>query len=101
MKQIAKERLKESLRAHRNVVWDATGLRADFRALPVSIGYDYGAFTEIVVFQTHPEDAKRNNRNRAHRVPEAVIDAQYESAQMPYADEAHRVTFLPPTNWKQ
>ncbi|QDG53925.1 HD domain-containing protein [Persicimonas caeni] len=94
VRQIAKEQLKDHLRNHRKVVWDATNLRRDFRGLPLGLGFDYDAFTTLVCFHMEPGEFRRRNRERDRSVPDAVLDKQLESVQWPQADEAHRVVFL-------
>ena len=89
VRQLSKERLKESLRAKRNVVWDATNLRRDIRNVPIQLGYDYGAFVELVIFQPTPNEARRANASRARSVPSEVLARQFETAEYPYANEAH------------
>ena len=91
VRQVSKERLKESLRAHRNVVWDASNLRRDFRSFPIQLGYDYKAFVTLVVFQTTLDEVLYRNKSRARQVPEKAIQHQLESAEFPYLDEACEV----------
>lgn len=91
VRQLSKERLKQSLRAHRDVVWDATNLRRDFRALPTKLGYDYGAFVTFVVFQTDLATSRARNAKRERSVPDIALQRQFDSAEFPYADEAHEL----------
>lgn len=94
VRQLAKERLKDHLRNHRKVVWDATNLRRDFRGLPLGLGFAYDAFTTLVTFQMRPAEFRRRNRERERSVPEAVLDKQLESIQWPSLDEAHQVVVV-------
>jgi predicted kinase len=94
VRQLAKERLKDHLRHHRRVVWDASNHRRDFRGLPLRLGFDYDARTTLVVFQMRPETFARRNRERERTVPTSVLDRQIESLQWPELDEAHRVLFV-------
>ncbi len=96
VRQLSKERLKESLRAHRNVVWDASNLRRDFRSLPIQLGYDYKAFVTLVVFQTTLSEVLSRNKSRARQVPEEAIRRQIETAEFPYLDEACEVIITRP-----
>jgi predicted kinase len=73
---------------------DATNLRRDFRSLPICLGYDYGAFVTLVVFQPTPQMARSRNASRRRSVPDEVLDRQFASAEFPYADEAHQVLFV-------
>lgn len=94
VRALAKERLKEHLRARHKIVWDATNLRRDFRGLPLGLGEDYGAFTTLVVF--HHSKAKLHRQNQARRaaVPTSILDRQLQSMQWPSLDEAHEVVFV-------
>jgi predicted kinase len=96
VRQLAKKRLKEHLRNHRRIVWDATNLRRDFRRVPLSLGFDYDAFTKLVVFHMPPDEFRRRNRERDRSVPDAILDKQLKSVQWPELDEAHRVVFVRP-----
>jgi predicted kinase len=87
--QLAKERLRESLRAKEKVVWDATGLREDGRAMVLGLGHDYHAHTRIVAFATPPATLHRRNRKRQHMIPSAVIERQLDRMEWPNAWEAH------------
>lgn len=88
--QLGRERLREALRRGRRVVWDATGLRRDFRRAVLGLGHDYGALTTLLVWTTPEEAAQRRNAARSRTVPAAVIAAQYDGAEFPHVTEAHR-----------
>ena len=45
----AKEQLKNYLRNHDKIVWDATNLKKDFRSVIAQLGYDYHALVTIIV----------------------------------------------------
>lgn len=95
--QAAKERLKDTLRNGRSVIWDATNTRRDGRHWVAQLGFDYGAHVTIVAFQTPPAVLLARNRKRPHPVPTAVLERQIESFEWPTADEAHALTFAPPS----
>ncbi len=88
--RIAKERLREALRAKRRVVWDATSLRIDFRSAVIDLATDYGALVTIVAFLCPAEGLAKRNSGRANPVPAAVRRKQTLSAQWPEVTEAHR-----------
>ena len=73
------------------IVWDATSLRADLRAIVLDLARDYHAATRIVAFACPPEWVAVRNKTRAHPVHSSVIEQQYERLQWPEAWEAHRV----------
>ena len=88
--QAAKELLRVSLRKKQGVVWDATNLRSDFRALIADLARDYHALVTLVVI-LQPENAiYKNNRARKYSVPESVLDKQLDDYQLPTLDEAHQ-----------
>ncbi len=89
--QRAKARLREHLRAKKRIVWDATSIRRDGRAMVVDLGHDYHAATKIVGFATPPELAKARNRQRARTIPTEVLERQYDRLQWPEVWEAHRI----------
>ena len=89
--QLAKQRLRESLRKKERIVWDATNLRESGRTALIGLGHDYHAKTKIVAFATPPDELHRRNKKRKHGIPSAVIDRQLSRLEWPYAWEAHSV----------
>ena len=87
---IAKEELKNQLRKHNKVVWDATGLRRDFRQQVISISHKYGALVTLVVFHCPETIYFERNRQRRHSIPENVLIRQLESMEFPELDESDR-----------
>ncbi|WDE06749.1 AAA family ATPase [Thalassomonas viridans] len=92
--QLAKTRLKTALAGKRNVVWDATNIRKDFRKVLCDLGRDYHALVTIVAFQVQEKTLRKNNRNRQHRVADEVIDRQISRLQWPELSEAHRMLLI-------
>lgn len=90
VRQQAKEDLKAALRNKRNVVWDATNLRQDFREALIQLGRDYHALVTLVVFLLPEEEIITYNRQREHSVPDAVLHKQLEAYQLPSLAEAHQ-----------
>lgn len=94
---LAIEELKEHLRNKRDVVWDATNFRKDFRTRIAGIGFNYNAFVEVVVLMTPTSVVKQRNRKRNdENVPSEVIDAQVKAFQLPDIDEGHALRFVLP-----
>ncbi len=87
---LAKERLKSALRSKKNVVWDATNLRSDFRKIICDFGRDYHALVSLVVFLLPERDIKSGNSAREYCVPDSVLAKQLESYQFPLTEEAHQ-----------
>lgn len=92
--RIAKEQLREHLRAKRRIVWDATSLRTDFRSGVIDLAMDYGALVTIVAFLCPSDELARRNKTRACPVPIAVRRKQALGAQWPEVTEAHRFLMI-------
>ncbi len=88
--RMAKEELREHLRAKRKVVWDATSLRTDFRSAVIAMAVDYGALVTIAAFHCPSEEIAKRNRARSHPVSAAVRLKQARGTQWPEITEAHR-----------
>jgi predicted kinase len=67
--RIAHETLRQALREKKNIIWDATNYRSDFRKRIIDLGVAYGAFTEITCFQKPLPQLIIDNNNREHAVP--------------------------------
>lgn len=89
--QLARERLRQHLRARRPIVWDATSLRASFRAAVLGLAREYGLHTTLVTFHVPPDVAATRNRQRARQVPPNVLSRQARAFEWPHPDEADRV----------
>lgn len=89
--QLAKERLKEGLRAKETIIYDATTLRTDGRSSLVSLAHQYHSASGIVRFAVDPDELNRRNRSRRHQVPSKVLDRQLDRFQWPDLWEAQRV----------
>ena len=94
MLQLAKQRLKTALANKRNVVWDATNIRKDFRKIICDLGFNYGALITVVVFQIRESSLRVNNRNRKHAVGEDVVTNQINKLEWPTFTEAHRLVVI-------
>jgi predicted kinase len=92
--KLARQRLREQLRAGGDVVWDATCLRRDMRSAVLQTARSYGAHTTLVVLCPTLSAIRAGNRNRQFPVPEPVLQRQLEAYQWPEADEAHRTIYV-------
>jgi putative nucleotidyltransferase with HDIG domain len=92
--QLGRERLRQSLRARRAVVWDATSLRASFRAAVLGLANEYGLHTTLAVFHLTPDATATRNRQRARQVPVNVLERQLRAFEWPQTDEADRTLFI-------
>lgn len=92
--QASKEQLKVALRQKQGVVWDATNLRSDFRAIVTGLGRDYHALVTLVVFLLPEKLIYQNNRKRQYSVPSNVLDKQLDTYQLPLLNEAHQYQII-------
>lgn len=91
---IAKERLKQALRAKEKVVWDATNTRKDFRDQLITLCHRYNALTELHVLLSKESKIRIQNKNREFNVPEEVITRQINKFQFPDRNEAVVVNYI-------
>jgi len=89
--QEAKARLKDALRRKVRVVWDATCLRVDGRAMVLDLAHAYHARTRIVTFPVSLETASRRNRDRREMIPTSILERQAARMEWPTFPEAHEV----------
>jgi predicted kinase len=92
--QLAKTRLKKALANKRNVVWDATNIRKDFRSSICELGENYGALVTIVAFQLSEASLRVNNQNRQYAVSDDVIASQLNRLEWPWLTESHRLLII-------
>ena len=88
------DRLDAALRAHRTVVWDATSLVEQQRALVHAVARRHDAMVTHAVVLVDEREVARRNGTRAHAVPAAVLDAQARRFSPPYAWQAHRTWYV-------
>lgn len=91
---LAKERLKNYLRSHSKVVWDATNLRRDFRQQIINLSQNYGALITLIIFHCEESVYFARNQQRSHSIPKTVLNRQLELMEFPELDEAHRVIIV-------
>lgn len=90
----AKEQLKNHLRNHDKIVWDATNLRKDFRLMISQLGYDYHALVTMVVLHVSEYSIYQGNQSRNYQVPKETVHSQIESLEWIEDTEAHRIAFI-------
>lgn len=83
--------LDARLAAGERVVWDATSLTAQQRALPLATARRRDAMATLAVFLVPERVLRERNARREHAVPEAVLAAQLERFAPPLPGDAHRV----------
>lgn len=89
--QAAKELLREGLRKHDTIIWDATSLRRDGRRALISMAHDYQATSEMIRFAVDPVELRRRNRKRENKVPDDILTRQIDRYEWPHVWEAHQV----------
>lgn len=88
----SRERLKQCLRDKKNIIWDATNTRIDFRNPMIGLGFAYGAFIEILLLQKPTNILVKDNLDRPHPVPEERLLEQIDTFQIPHRGDAHKLT---------
>lgn len=91
---MAREQLKEGLRAQRDIIWDSTSLRYDQREAVLQTARRYGAHTTLAISHVSPSTFEARNRARSRQVPAQVLKRQLDGAQWPQLEEAHRTLYL-------
>lgn len=89
--QFCNEKLRQALRIHGRVVYDATNTVPDLRKKVVDLCHDYGAYITLWVFDISKEELKRRNKQRSRQVPEEIIDKQCSKFEWPLPEEAHEI----------
>ena len=92
--QLAKEKAKEFLRSKTDFVFNATNISTDIRSRWISLFTDYKARVKIVYLEVPYKILKNQNANRAHKVPEKVIDKMIGKLEIPTTREAHDLEFI-------
>ena len=92
--RVGHERLREALRARKNIVWDATTYRKDFRSKVAQLGFDYKAFVEIVFMHKPLDVIFAQNDSRKHAVPKEAMLSIIDAFQKPDIDECHELKIV-------
>jgi len=94
VRQLAKEQLKAGLRSMRKIIWDAANIRTDFRDPLIQLAKNYGALVTLLVIVKPESVLKKDNRDRAHPVPDDVLNNQLQRWQWPVEIEADRYVVI-------
>lgn len=89
----ARDEARAHLRAGTSFVWNATNLSRRIRAQCIRLFADYDARIRIVYVEVPEPVLHAQNRSRAARVPERVLEALLDRWEVPDATEAHEVTY--------
>ena len=91
--QLAKEQARQYLRDRQDFVFNATNLTRELRGKWTSLFADYRARIHIVYLEVPWPQLLRQNKQREHSVPEAVIRRLLGKLEIPGYDEAHEVEY--------
>lgn len=95
IRDLANKQLKKHLASKKNVIWDATNYRKDFRSTPLSLGFNYNAYTEILLFNKKIQDTlNQNSKRNKNIVDDKIIKKQIRKFQYPEISEAHSIKFI-------
>lgn len=92
--QQAKEQAKVYLRSRTKFVFNATNITKEIRQKWIALFTDYKAKVHIIYIEVPFETLKKQNHNRAYKVPLAVIDKMIHKLEIPSFEEAHEVDFI-------
>jgi predicted kinase len=90
----ARAQAREYLRQGRSFVWNATNLSRQVRGNWLGLFADYRARVRIVYLEVPEAVLLRQNRQRAHAVPAAVIERLLDRWEVPDLTEAHQVEYV-------
>lgn len=90
----AKEQLKNYLRKHEKIVWDATNLKKDFRTVISQIGYDYHALVTLKILHIPESSIYQGNECRNYQLSREEVCRQMQSLEWVEDSEAHRMAFI-------
>lgn len=91
--QMGKEQAKVFLRKQTSFVFNATNITREMRSKWISLFTEYGARVRIVYLEVPHSQLITQNHNRAHKVPENILDKMIRKWEMPGYAEAHEVVF--------
>lgn len=89
----ARERARVYLRRGERFVWNGTNVSRQLRTQVIDLFLAYQARVTIAYVEPPPEVWRAQNRERAARVPEAVLGRMLDRWEVPDATEAHAVEY--------
>lgn len=92
--QQAKEEAKSFLRKGERFVWNATNVTRQMRAQWIDLFVTYKAGVRLVYVEVPYPRWIKQNRERDHPVPEAVMTRLLSKLEVPTPDEAHVVEYV-------
>lgn len=91
--QEGKERCKVLMREHKDFVYNGTNITRDNRSKWVSLFEEYGGKVEIIYVEVPYKRLISQNHNREYKVPENVIDKMIDKLEIPFHEEAIKITY--------
>jgi predicted kinase len=94
--QLAKEKLRISLRKKEDVLWNATNLTVQQRSSIIDLSLQYKAKIKIVYVDCSLDEAIYRNRKREEndQIPTKVIERMFRSLELPNSTEAHELVIV-------
>ena len=91
--QLGKEQARQYLRNQQDFVFNATNLTRELRGKWTQLFADYRARICISYLEVPWQQLLRQNQQREHSVPEAIIRLLLGKLEIPFYDEAHEVAY--------
>ncbi|WP_235049505.1 AAA family ATPase [Sphingobacterium paucimobilis] len=92
--QEAKEMAKKYLRAGQGFIWNATNITALMRKQLIDLFVDYQAYVKLFYIEKPYHIWRMQNKNRAHPLPDMVLDKMLHNLEVPQLTEAHEVCYV-------
>lgn len=92
--QLAKEEARVLLRQKKSFVWNATNITRNLRHPLISLFQSYGAKTRLVYLEVPYQQLKNQNLNRAHPVPQNILEKMIRKLEVPSIWEAPIVDYV-------
>lgn len=91
--QLVKEQAKSHLRNKVDFVWNATNITRQMRKQLIDLFVTYGARVKLVYIEVPYEKLLQRNLDRAHPVPNSILEKMIRKLEVPSLVEAHEVEF--------
>ncbi|MFZ6012711.1 MAG: AAA family ATPase [Bacteroidota bacterium] len=92
--QEAKEQAKVFLRKGQPFAWNATNITRQTRSQWIDLFASYKARVKVIYIEVPYKDWVRQNNDREHPVPQAVLSRLLSKLEVPMLSEAHEVTYV-------
>ncbi|MGE8379198.1 MAG: AAA family ATPase [Sphingobacterium sp.] len=92
--QQAKEQAKIYLRQGQDFIWNATNITTLMRKQLIDLFVSYQAYVELVYIEKPYRQWRVQNRDRAHPLPDTVLDKMLHNLEVPQPMEAHELHYI-------